>query len=144
MCRYGRSMYKDAYACFTCRKGFKRRLDKDLLSAKESRMLKEARSKALIWKKEVTSEETEAYPTVKCPECGKDMVNLGKDLRFPKKERIEQWEAIEYLANQHFSFFTCGCSGIGIIPQNLAQAQQLIKQRSQPTEAGKILEKKRK
>jgi hypothetical protein len=73
-----------------------------------------------------------------CPDCGQEMANLGRDLRLPRKEEQEQWQAIEYLKNNNFNFFTCGCDGIGVVPQNLQQAYELMGQSRHKT-AGEVL-----
>ena len=68
MCRYAMTRYKQHYACFNCRKTFKRRLLSDLES-KDDFQLKEA----------------------KCPDCGQLMANMGKDFEAPKKSAIKAW-----------------------------------------------------
>ncbi|MFC5539862.1 hypothetical protein ACFPQ1_36530 [Rhodocytophaga aerolata] len=141
MCRYGFIEYKNTYACFNCRKGFKRRLDRDLLSQKELRVEKQKKFDKLIYKKEVADKKANDTLLIKCPDCGDQMVNLGKDLRLPKKDKQEQWMAIEYLANNNFNFFTCGCDGIGVVPQNLQEAYKLMEERRRKTEGEKLLEK---
>jgi hypothetical protein len=105
MCRYGYTEYKNTYACFGCRKGFKRRSEKDLLP-----------------------QDVRADKAAICPDCGQQMANLGRDLRLPRKDKQEQWQAIAYLKNHKFNFFTCGCDGIGVVPQNLHQAYALMEQ----------------
>ena len=141
MCRYGFTEYKNTYACFKCRKGFKRRLDKDLLSLTELKILNQNEFEKLIYKKQPTNSALKSRAVVKCPECEGGMVNLGKDLQLPKKDKKEEWLAIEYLANNHFNFFTCGCYGIGVVPQNLQQAYDLIEQKRNKTEGEKLLKK---
>lgn len=138
MCRYG-IQYKNTFACFKCRKGFKRRLDKDLLSQTEQRI--ERLSKAIKSIKKDKSESLLTKPIVKCPDCGGETVNLGKDLRLPKKDKQEEWLAIEYLANNHFNFFTCGCNGIGFVPHSLQEAYELIERRRNKTEGEKLLQR---
>ena len=103
MCRYGCIEYKNTYGCFQCRKGFKRRLDKDL-----------------------PPEHVRAVRIVNCPDCGEEMTNLGKDLRLPRKDQRAQWLALAYVKH-HFHFLTCGCDGIGMVPQNLREARQFMK-----------------
>nr|ARK12873.1 hypothetical protein A6C57_22470 [Fibrella sp. ES10-3-2-2] len=93
----------DTYACFNCRKGFKRRLDKDTLP-----------------------QDRRVNDIVKCPDCGAEMKNLGKDLRLPSRKDIDKWLAIEYLSIHNYNFYTCGCYGLGPIPQNLEAAKAKI------------------
>ncbi len=87
MCRYAFSEYKNTYACFKCRKGFKRRLDKDLLSLNVLKALKQSRFQKLIYNKEPINVRLVSKPLVKCPDCQNEMVNLGKDLRLPKRDQ---------------------------------------------------------
>ena len=68
MCRYAMTRYKPHYACFNCRKTFKRRILSDLES-KDDFQLKEA----------------------KCPDCVQLMANMGKDFEAPKKSAIKAW-----------------------------------------------------
>ncbi|RTQ45648.1 hypothetical protein EJV47_24475 [Hymenobacter gummosus] len=116
MCRYAFHQYKATYACFQCRKGFKRRNAEDLLP-------------------EHRHPETPA----RCPGCGGPTRNLGRDLKLPKQAQTEQWAAIEYLANNRFNFFSCGCDGIGVVPQSLAEAQQLVEARRQKSAGEQLL-----
>ena len=103
------------FACFECRKGFKRVIDKDILP-----------------------EYLRPSTTVICPDCGGAMTNLGKDLRLPSKDKLQQWAAIHYLADNRFNFFSCGCSGIGLIPKDVAEARILVEERRSKS-AGEIL-----
>lgn len=115
MCRYGFNAYKDTYACFTCRKGFKRRLDKDILP-----------------------QDQRDSDIVRCPDCGGEMKNLGKDLRLPARKADEKWAAIEYLSLQNYNFYSCGCWGIGPVPQDLATAKSLA-ENPRPKSEGETL-----
>lgn len=116
MCRYAFHQYKDRYACFQCRKGFKRRLAEDLLP-------------------EYRHPETPA----RCPDCRGPLRNLGRDLKLPRKTQTEQWTAIEYLADNGFNFFSCGCYGIGVVPQSMAQARRLLEARRQQSAGEQLL-----
>lgn len=84
MCRYGFTEYKLTYACFKCRKGFKHRQDKDMLSLKEQRIIKQDKYKQLVYKNSVIDQRN-GIDEIKCPECGNKMECLGRDLRLPKK-----------------------------------------------------------
>lgn len=63
---------------------------------------------------------------------------MGHDLKLPRQAQTEQWTALEYLANNGFRFGTCGCDGIGVVPQTLAEARQLMEER-RPKSAGEHL-----
>ncbi len=60
--------YKPHYACFNCRKTFKRKLINDIKRGAES--VQEA----------------------KCPECEGLMANMGLDFESPKKDDLKKWE----------------------------------------------------
>ena len=93
MCRYGMTNYKPHYACFNCRKTFKRRLLIDIEDS-DNFQLKEA----------------------KCPDCGNLMAHIGMDFKAPKKDDVKEWRHIERLYSVDITFHSCGCSGPGYIP----------------------------
>ncbi|SED50636.1 hypothetical protein SAMN04487765_0197 [Tenacibaculum sp. MAR_2010_89] len=97
MCRYGMTIYKSHYACFQCRKTFKRRLEKDIYDG--------------------YNKYREQNPA-KCPECGDLMANMGLDFESPKKKDIKSWEHMATLYEVGITFHSCGCSGPGYIPSN--------------------------
>ncbi len=86
--------YKPHYACFNCRKTFKRRLMVD-----------------------VKKGETSVFEA-KCPQCGEFMANMGLDFESPKKDDIKKWEHIKNLFSVGITFHSCGCSGPGYIPNS--------------------------
>ncbi len=87
--------YKPHYACFECRKTFKRRLEKDIYDG--------------------FNKSKEQNPA-KCPECSELMANMGLDFESPKKKDIKSWEHIATLYEVGITFHSCGCSGPGYIP----------------------------
>ena len=103
MCRYAFYNYKSNYACFKCQVGFKRRnlsdIDPNTKEAKES----------------------------KCPNCGGQAFNVGRDLRLPNKEADEQWRCIKYLVDNKYNIYSCGCQGIGFVPHKMKDAMELVK-----------------
>jgi hypothetical protein len=92
MCRYAMSRYKPHYACFKCRKTYKRRLMWDIQRDEEDQI------------------------AAKCPQCGELMANMGLDFAAPKKDDLKQWEHIKHLFTVGIAFHSCGCSGPGYIP----------------------------
>ncbi len=97
MCRYGMTIYKPHLACFTCRKTFKRKLLRDILSG---------------YNKNIS--ETPA----KCPECDSVMADMGLDFESPKKKDVKAWKHIEMLYEVDITFHSCGCTGPGYIPKD--------------------------
>jgi hypothetical protein len=113
MCRYGFYNYKLTYGCFKCQVGFKRPLPNDILGEK---LRKE------IAKDGFTDKD------FKCPNCGGEMANLGRDLRLPTKTKDEQWRAIKYLYDNKYNIYSCGCQGIGFVPHKLSEAIELVEE----------------
>lgn len=109
MCRYAMSTYKDHFACFECRKAFKRRLLWDV-----------NRDKVINKEEELPA---------KCPECGQLMANMGKDFEAPKKQDIKSWKHIQLLYEVGITFHSCGCTGPGYIPRDKVTLLQLLKER---------------
>lgn len=92
MCRYGDTTYKPHYACFECRKTFKRRLLGDIRGA--------------------AKDSVEA----KCPECGNLTADMGLDFESPKNSDVKGWEGMKNLYAAGVTFHSCGCTGPGYIP----------------------------
>ncbi|MGB8194470.1 MAG: hypothetical protein WCF67_21240 [Chitinophagaceae bacterium] len=92
MCRYAMSYYKPHYACFECRKTFKRRLMWDI------------------------RRDHDSVAEAKCPQCASLMANMGKDFEAPKMDDLKAWQHIKTLYSVGISFHSCGCTGPGYIP----------------------------
>lgn len=101
MCRYAMSYYKPHYACFDCRKGFKRRLLVDIKKGGEDR-------------------------PARCPQCGALMANMGMDFKPPPMKDTRQWRVLQglYVAGQ--TFHSCGCSGPGYRPRSPEAYQRFL------------------
>lgn len=97
MCRYGfNNKYKPHYACFKCRKSFKRRLISDVYENSAELKQKEA----------------------KCPECRSLMADMGLDFKAPKKSDIKAWNQLALLFEVGLTFHGCGCSSLEKIPKD--------------------------
>lgn len=94
MCWYAMYSYKPHYACFNCRKTFKRRLLGDI--QRDSKTPKEA----------------------KCPECGGLMASMGLAFESPKKNDVKAWNHMKDLYTVGVTFHSCGCTGPGYIPKD--------------------------
>lgn len=120
MCRYGMSgPYKQHYACFKCRKAFKRRPDDDLPD-------------------HVTGQRDDNAP-VPCPDCNQPMHNMGLDFEAPKKSDVKQWAKVELLYQHGFAFHSCGCCGPGYRPSTLSEAETFIHEATTLSEAERLL-----
>lgn len=100
MCRYAMTTYKPHFACFECRKTFKRRLQIDIEGT------------------------TDFTIDAKCPQCGNLMANMGLDFESPKMSNLKSWKHIKDLYTVGVTFHSCGCMGPGYIPKD---KEKLIK-----------------
>lgn len=85
--------YKPHYACFACRKAFRRRLRSDLENAGEDR-------------------------PARCPQCGLLMASMGLDFKPPKQDDSKAWELVSRLWEVGITFHSCGCGGPGYRPRD--------------------------
>ncbi len=106
MCRYAMTIYKQHFACFHCRKTFKRKLLNDL-------------------KDSVAGQQKESVEA-KCPDCGSYMANMGLDFESPKKDDLKKWKVMEGLFELGETFHSCGCGGPGYRPRNESQMKEYL------------------
>lgn len=105
MCRYSNARYKPHYACFNCRKAFKRRLMHD-----------------------INGDDTQLVEA-KCPQCGSLMADMGLDFEAPKKDDTAAWNHMKTLYSVGITFHSCGCGGPGYIPRNTDALILFLKRR---------------
>lgn len=120
MCRYGQYTYKERYACFDCKKSFKQTNFYEL-------------------PREVRPERQEDR-VVKCPQCAKQMVNMGHDFKPPKQNDSKQWLKVKVLYENGFTFHSCGCCGPGFRPKELNDVQAFLDDRRSKSEGELLLE----
>jgi len=71
------ALYAMSFACFNCKKSFKRHVDTSPCD----------------------------YPrALSCPECGENSVNLGRNFKPPKRNDEKQWKKVKYLVDHGFYF----------------------------------------
>lgn len=114
MCRYATKAYKPHYACFECRKTFKRRL---------------------MW--DINGDDKRTVEA-KCPQCGALMADMGLDFESPKKDDLKAWAHIKSLYSVGITFHSCGCGGPGYIPRTheslIAHFEELLSKFNQNLE----------
>ena len=121
--------YKYHFVCFKCRKTFKQVNTNDILSRiKKEKIYHDSKDNSIkkvgyIFAKNEKLAFQELYQEIdnreiKCPDCGGYMANLGLDFKAPKKSQIKEWRIVESLFRIGKSFSSCGCNGIGYVPQN--------------------------
>ena len=107
MCRYGIT-YKEHYACFSCRKMFRQPMRHEMahpIGREEKRI-------------------------VACPQCGQTMSNLGKDFKAPRQSDVKQWQKVQDLYANGYSFGSCGCVGPGPRPATLKEVKPFLAERN--------------
>ena len=102
MCRYAMTAYKPHYACFECRKTFKRRLLNDV------------------------DRDEETSVAAKCPECGNLMADMGLDFKSPPKDDLKAWQHLRTLYQVGITFHSCGCGGPGYVPLDKDELRTLF------------------
>lgn len=114
MCRYAfKGPYKRHFACFACRKGFKRPPLTD-------------------W------DEAEVDPAP-CPECGQRMADMGLDFKPPPRTDLEHWAVAEYLFGKGFGHHNCGCGGSGPLPSRWADVPAFLEARRRESPGEELL-----
>ncbi len=115
MCRYSSHIYKPHYACFICRKAFKRPLLSDTgrhQSVTGRWYAEQAGKVAQGWGVEEQSNAT-------CPDCGEAMADMGLDFKAPTRTNRKAWQHLRALYAVGITFHSCGCGGHGYIPATL-------------------------
>jgi hypothetical protein len=108
MCRYGYHDYKEHFACFDCRKAFKRHESIVVWTKPQAQGSK--------WSSRLIS-----CGLARCPECRRPMVAMGLDFEVPRQSDFKQWRKVEILARHNIRYSSCGCNGPGPRPRTLAE-----------------------
>ena len=102
MCRYGLSgPYKRHFACFRCRKGFKRSPFPD-------------------------NQPLNHIDPAPCPDCGRKMFDMGLDFKPLKRTDTEHWAVVEFLSTNGFLYHSCGCGGPGYRPSRWSEVPAFL------------------
>jgi len=138
MCRYAFVNYKQRYACFSCRKSFKKITFDDYLEQQGKKAL--FKKLRICRKKSERIDLEQHYNTTmneiiskyhelinKCPDCGKLMANMGMDFKSPKKNDTKNWKIIEGMYRIGAIFQTCGCNGFGYVPKTKSDYIEYLK-----------------
>jgi hypothetical protein len=115
MCRYSSHVYKPHYACFNCRKAFKRPLLSDAgrhQSVTGRWYAEQAGKVAQGWGVEEQSAAT-------CPDCGEPMADMGLDFKAPIRANHKAWQHLRALYTVGITFHSCGCGGHGYVPATI-------------------------
>ena len=110
-----RYRYQIQFACFECRKAFKRALSFD-----EYRGI------------ELSRRISGRYPrrqlrtlSHSCPECNRPLALMGRAFRAPRHGDTDQWRKVELLVRSGFTFW----SHVGQYPDSLSEARRFVERR---------------
>jgi hypothetical protein len=105
MCRYAMyGPYKDHYACFACRKMFRKPGAGEMARPPRQDEVRE----------------------VPCPQCGAPMKDMGLDFKAPKQMDVKQWKKVAMLYARGIAFHSCGCGGPGPRPATLREVAPFL------------------
>ena len=153
MCRYAFQTYKSHFACFACRKSFKKTA---LVDYVDHVGLNSAYEKILaVYQTPLKRREVEAklgisYEEIQeryladvsvCPHCGGRMASMGMDFRPPSRSDPEAWSVIQVLYENGFAFKGCGCSVGYAPPRHSADLPEWLRQHATQSQGEKLLEK---
>lgn len=137
MCRYAYAgPYKDRFACFTCRKAFKRRKPDDVFGLKRIKNPFAAKGAAQAAAK---AREASLGVVVRCPQCGGEMHDMGMDFKAPRQDDVKQWKKVEVLYSHGVTFHSCGCSGPGLMPDDVKEIEAFLNDRRRTYSEGEKL-----
>jgi hypothetical protein len=128
MCRYAFHNYKNHYACFVCRKSFKHPGPSSMTT--EQVQIQVGRLTKWI--------ERPVPLSIHCPECTREMHDMGLDFKAPRKNDLEQWHKVKRLSDAGVTFHSCGCGGPGWRPQRLNEVAAFL-ERTQTQSPGLAL-----
>ena len=103
MCRYAMTNYKKHYACFACRKQFRRRL-----------------------RSEQPHLANKPDAPARCPQCRLLMADMGLDFKPPPTTDEKAWELVGKLYEVGLTFHSCGCGGPGYRPRDARAYQTFL------------------
>ena len=119
------------YACFECRKSFKRPLivDEQERSAWLSRRISGRHpSRQFI------------PPIYRCPDCDAVATLMGRAFRAPRQDDVDRWRAVEILAQAGFAFWPY----VGPLPKTVADALRFIESNRNLSEGERLSRRIRK
>lgn len=152
MCRYAFHTYKSHFACFSCRKAFKKTALEDYVKHKGLE-----RSYSLIVsvfgsrarRARVEKELGITYQQIRqrylddvsaCPQCSKKMAAMGMDFRAPARRDEEAWRITAHLYEHGFSFLGCGCSAGHAPPRSMSELPAWLKKYKTMSSGERLLE----
>jgi hypothetical protein len=127
MCRYANRTYKTRFACFSCRRAFRKTALEDYAAQKGLKIASEEITKAIDPRRPDQASEAPVGPTrqqlfdrylaelARCSRCAGPMAVVGWDFRPPPARSAQAWRILQVLYDRGFAFRGCGCD-VGYAP----------------------------
>jgi len=118
-CRIARAVkskryrYQIQFACFDCRKSFKRPYT-----------VGEQERSAWLSRRISGRQPSKSFtpPIYHCPDCDAEATLMGRAFRAPGHDDVDRWRTVEILARAGFIFW----SHVGRLPETVAEARQFV------------------
>jgi DNA-directed RNA polymerase subunit RPC12/RpoP len=120
--------YLIQYACFECRKVFKRPY---IVGELEHSAWLSCRISGQKPAKPF------AAPSYRCPDCGEKTSLMGRAFRAPRQDDVDRWRAVEVLVRGGYTFW----SHVGRMPETLGEARKYIEQHRRISEGEELVRK---
>ena len=126
-----RYRYQIHFACFDCRKAFKRPYT-----------VGEEERSAWLSRRFSGKQPSKAFtlPIYHCPDCGGKMTMVGRAFRAPRHENIDSWRTVEFLVRSGFTFW----SNVGRRPETLSEAKEFVEKHRKISKGEKLAREIRK
>lgn len=121
-----RYRYQIQFACFECRKSFKR----PYTVAEQER--------AAWLSHRISGRQPSrpfAMPVYQCPDCGHPATLMGRAFRAPRQNEVEQWRKVELLVQAGFIFRS---SVVGRYPDTVTEARAFVESHRKVSDGEKL------
>jgi hypothetical protein len=120
-----RYRYQIQFACFDCRKAFKRPYtvgEQERAAWLSHRLSGKQPSKGFT------------LPNFLCPDCGRNLTLVGRAFRALRHGNLDGWRKVEFLVCSGFTFW----SGLGRYPKTLTEAQKFVEKHRKTSSGQKL------
>jgi len=144
MCRYAFKDYKPHFACFGCRKTFKKVRMEEYFAQRGLGPTYDRLSSGKTDEKHAGEIEVMEQGYLKdvgiCTHCGTEISSVGMDFRAPPMAEKEAWAILHCLYQYGFAFTGCGCSVGYKPPAKMSGMAEFLGSHSRKSGGKKLLE----
>jgi len=126
-----RYRYQIQFACFECRKSFKRPY-----------AVREEKRSAWLSRRISGRQPSKPFtePVFHCPDCKAEATLMGRAFRAPRHDDAGQWRAAEILARAGYMFW----SYVGRLPETVREARRFVETHRRLSDGEKLAKQTRK